>query len=190
MSHFLIGLIGLFILLLIFILSVGGIVLGETKEGIQSFSNLFWNNETNYIHINNKLYNTGLKWECVEFVRRYLILVKGVTFESIDNALQLTKINNFVNIDTLFPIPINHNQNGQCFIEKDDILVIKNSSPFGHVAIVSNVDKDTNTIEIVEQNYNNYWFWSSNNYSRCFVLRDGMIFSNDQNETIIDIIKF
>ena len=43
---------------------------------------------------NEKIY-TGLKYQCVELARRYLILVKQITFEDVDFAYQIFTLKHF-----------------------------------------------------------------------------------------------
>ena len=71
------------------------IVLGKTKEGIECYLNRGVNKgEINRILVNQ--YYTGIKWECVEFIRRYLILKKRITFENVESALKLIDLSNMI----------------------------------------------------------------------------------------------
>jgi hypothetical protein len=79
--------------------------IGITKQNVIAFSNDENNNnlnnenkrESNYY---NNIY-TGLKYECVEFVRRWLIIVHNITFESVDHARNIYELNNFYSITDL-----------------------------------------------------------------------------------------
>ena len=72
--------------------------LGITKQKVVSFSNYNKNDNSknkdqpNYY---NNVY-TGIKFQSVEFVRRWLISVYKITFESVDNATDIFKLQNFI----------------------------------------------------------------------------------------------
>lgn len=51
--------------------------------------NTFPKSETKFV----KDVFTGVRWQCVEFSRRFLIITKQVTFEGIDGAHQIFNIN-------------------------------------------------------------------------------------------------
>ena len=68
--------------------------IGITKQNVIAFSNENSKSELNYYQ---GIY-TGLKYECVEFVRRWLIIVYGITFESVNHAKDIYNLNNFSNI--------------------------------------------------------------------------------------------
>ena len=42
----------------------------------------------------------GMKWQCVEYSRRWLIQQYRYTFESVDGAADIWSLDNFVNVDT------------------------------------------------------------------------------------------
>jgi hypothetical protein len=106
-------------------------------------------------YINNTF--TGLKWECVEYVRRYLILNKGITFNEIDNAYQIFNLDYFIDIYTNKKIKIYKHYNGSNIIPNIGSLLIwdkyldKNRT--GHIAIITHVSDKY--IELVEQNWKN-----------------------------------
>jgi hypothetical protein len=98
---------------------------------------------------------TGLQWQCVEYARRWLILVKGVTFESVDNAANMWPIKyatsitdgstyDFVNVSVASatkPPPVGA------------LLIYRKTDefPHGHVAVVVE-EGDDQTVGIAEQN--------------------------------------
>jgi hypothetical protein len=95
---------------------------------------------------------TGQKHECVELVRRWLIRNKGVTFNEVENAidlLDLTHARSVAKYNVLYPM---------IKISKDpgvaDLIVFKPSASnsfYGHVAIVTRVLQDR--VQLAEQNY-------------------------------------
>ncbi|MFK7806850.1 MAG: CHAP domain-containing protein [Saprospiraceae bacterium] len=98
-------------------------------------------------------YNLGLKWQCVEFVKRYYYLRHGHRMpdpwghavDFYDKKLSDNSHNRKRNLRQ-FKNPSKHKP------KVDDIIVFgpEDGNPFGHVAIVSKVGP--NYIEIVQQN--------------------------------------
>jgi hypothetical protein len=123
------------------------------------------NLEKNYIKMNNKFILTGLKWQCVEFARRYLILNSNITFNEVDWAYQIFDLNNFITLDNKI-INIQKCVNGSNNIPKEGSLLIWDKyvdiNCTGHVAIIVKVNNDN--IMIAEQNRDNIKW--NNNYSR------------------------
>ncbi len=160
-------------------------VLGITIEGVKCYLNGGWNKgEEN--RIENGIY-TGMKWECVEFVRRYLIQTKKITFKQIKNAKELLEVDFFIKINTMKRVDINHFKNGEKKIEKGDIIIMENERDNnGHVCIISNIIN--NKVEIIEQNHNNK-SWNNKFYSRILIIKGNKIEDIDNKEKIIGIIR-
>ena len=125
----------------------------------------------NYIVINNKIYYTGVRWECVEYVRRWLITVKHITFDNIPNAIDM--FDNIV-LRTLCDKRINHKSIMKKDIKKNfhliepGTLVIYDKQHYpitGHVAVVVDIDKINKLLYICEQN-NPTNRWETSNYAR------------------------
>lgn len=59
--------------------------------GYACSGDLQYNYSPNYVYLSdlNMTVYSGVKWQCVEYARRYLIMVYGVTFESVDNAFNI-----------------------------------------------------------------------------------------------------
>lgn len=138
-----------------------GDVLGWS-EGVAVFSNYKGykgNYKGNYKGKNERSY-AGNKWECVEFVRRFLMR-RGITFDEIDHAYDILNLDSFQTLDGK-KIPIDKNTNNP---EKGNILVWDKDKDMknGHVAIV--VSKDNGNLFIAEQNWKNKE-WEDRNYSR------------------------
>ena len=117
-----------------------------TFDGVTAYSNQ--RDETNSSTPNyyNGIY-TGIKWQCVEFVRRYLQVKHGVTFSDVDSAFEIPN----AQFTTLNGEPI-HMTNE---LKVGSIIVwpknFEDKCPDGHVAIVSSVTPSG--ITVVEQNY-------------------------------------
>ena len=99
---------------------------------------------------------TGIRWQCVEFARRYLIINYGITFKEITNAHEIFKLNNFRNLLTNKSQQINKHSNGCKILPKVGSLLIWNAlvdeNATGHVAIITKVNSP-NYIEVCEQNW-------------------------------------
>jgi len=117
-----------------------------TFDGVAAYSNQ--KDETNSKASN--FYNgkyTGRKWQCVEFVRRYLITKRSVTFSDVTSAFEIPK----AQFTTLNGTPVQTTNE----IKVGSIIVwpknYQKMTPDGHVAIVSSVT--SSGIYVVEQNY-------------------------------------
>jgi hypothetical protein len=135
--------------------------LGSYNE-IVSYSthNKYDNLEKNYI----RNIFCGYKWQCVEFVRRYLIIKFNITFQQIDYAYQIFNLYNFKCLLSGNPIKIYNYKNGSCILPKTNSILVwsyKYKST-GHVAIIIEIQESY--IKIIEQNWNNKK-WDEN-YSR------------------------
>ena len=92
-------------------------------------------NEYNYLYG----IKTGIKWECIEFIRRYFTEKHRLTFELVDNVYDMLNIKYFINLDTLKPIFLNFYPRNPNFKPKVDDLVLFYYKNTGHIAIISNI---------------------------------------------------
>ena len=128
----------------------------------------------------------GIKWQCVEYVRRWLFVRKGCVFDSVVGAADMWTQLKYVQrvVD------------GQCFAlkrhpngsphppTKGSLIIYKRSnpgSPFGHVAVIVKVLPGF--VRVAEENYYPY-YWSGN-YSRQipYQVKKGLYSINDDDET-------
>jgi len=128
---------------------------------------------------------TGIKWQCVEYARRYLILNHNITFQEIDNAYDIFALDYFNSIidNSLIPIrKISNNSNipfhvGSLLIWSKDF----NKYLTGHVAVITEMNislaNHNNYITISEQNFDNV------NFKRNLkvTVTNGKIFIHDKN---------
>jgi glutathionylspermidine amidase/synthetase len=150
--------------------------IGITKQNVIAFSNENSKSELNYYQ---GIY-TGLKYECVEFVRRWLIIVYGITFESVDHAKDIYNLNYFSN-----KIPIKKCINGFNNISFGDIVIWTNQGEFnkyGHVAVVVKIKN--NQIYIAEQNTTNK-SWNGKKYSRKLLFDNNLLIDKEYPDTKI-----
>lgn len=155
---------------LFFLLPKGPRVLGIDKYGVPSYQN----NDKSSANYYNGFY-TGIKYQCVEYARRWLIQVKGYTFPEVDHAYQI------------YDLPIAQTIKGKALlfesipsssidIRAGDLVIYRKSDtfPHGHVAVVSDVD--ASFVYLSEQNMNKRK-WKQN-YSRKILktnINDGTI---------------
>jgi glutathionylspermidine amidase/synthetase len=182
----------LFKLLLVVYVMISGVAVGQESSCVEqcnaAFGTLVGNsfltkaysncngscvkNENNYVSLNNssKLIFTGMKWQCVEYARRWLIENKGVTFGDVQYAYNIWDLPSGETIANHERVPL------QRFINKEtkeapqvgDLLI--NSVKLaitGHVSVVVGVEQDS--ITIAEQNYFNRP-WEGKNYARRLLL--------------------
>lgn len=120
---------------------------------------VFYNGKMSNVHgrnLTNTGYNLGLKWQCVEFVKRYYYKyfkhkmpnTYGHAKDFFDESLGDIAFNpdralmQYKNAREVKP-------------KTNDILVFKGNTgnPFGHIAIISNVT--SSNVEIIQQNWGN-----------------------------------
>ena len=132
------------------------------------------NNLNNNNNSNSNYYNgiyTGIKWQCVEFARRYLIVTHGITFSDVTSAFQIPDAK-FTTLDGKQNIEVRNDlQVGSLIVWPKNYMA---NSVDGHVAVVSSITP--NGITVVEQNYNN-----KNEINR-FIRRNDM-----RNTTILTV---
>jgi len=147
-----------------------GSVLG-TFDGVPGYSNCndecinfddigvtLAKNETGFI---DDVY-AGVRWQCVEYARRYLITRRHVTFESIDAAYQifnLSCLTDLTNARTFARFLGFKNGATQTPPSIGDLVIFlkTNEAPYGHVAVVAGVNLKKGYVEIAEQNINEPW---------------------------------
>jgi hypothetical protein len=143
-----------------------GAITGYASTNVPAYSN---GNDT---YISDEYYYlygvyTGIKWQCVEYARRWLFIRKGCVFDSVDGAADIwTQINNVQRVVDKQCFTLKQYPNGSPSPPKNESLLIYTRSgvdmPFGHVAII--VDVLPGFIQVAEENYYPY-YWSGN-YSR------------------------
>jgi trypanothione synthetase/amidase len=149
-------------------------VLGIASSNVPAYSNGdddFFSNERHYFHG----IVTGYKWQCVEYARRWLLLRKTCTFQSIGAAHdawnELSHIERVTDGQKFSLIP--HPNGSSNLPKKDSFLIYPRCGdlPFGHIAVITEVGRDY--IRIAEQNYR-FHRWAGN-YARQIpmVFRDG-----------------
>jgi glutathionylspermidine amidase/synthetase len=139
----------------------------QTKFGtlLYSFNNVYAysNKSSKFISNESNYYNghfTGIKWQCVEYARRYLQTVFNVTFSQVESAYEIPNAIFTTLTDNKIIKPTmtntNHNLFNNGYTRSSLIIWAKDyehDTPHGHVAVIVSVNKDG--IYVAEQNYNN-----------------------------------
>jgi len=125
-------------------------------QGIDPYGVIMYYNresdEENYVNG----HFTGLKWQCVEYARRWLITVKGATFEKVNNATDIWNLQTATLLDSkqvdFINAPITEiPQIGALLIYRKSVTF-----PNGHVSVVVKVHPNRE-VDVAEQNYSNKW---------------------------------
>jgi len=127
---------------------------------------------------------SGLRYECVEFARRFLISCFGLTFQSIKSAVNLWNMKYFVSIRNKSPVLIRrYFPSINSKIDIGDLIIFNSSreSPDGHVAVVvgSVRFREKMFIYICDQNFNNKKF--NTIYNGIVILLENSILSDRGN---------
>lgn len=133
-----------------------GEVLGTTADGLKAFSNCQANCVVFDPNQENGIY-TGIKWQCVEFTRRWLIHHHGLTFGDVDVAADMWKLPFFTRLRDKSEVAIKTYENGSTSMPRHGDLLIyaKEYLGTGHAAVVLEVDLVKDRIRVAEQNYKN-----------------------------------
>ena len=151
-----------------------GAVLGSTAEGVKAYSNcqsscvVFDPNQENGTY-------TGIKWQCVEFTRRWLINQHGLSFGDVDVAADMWALQSLTKLSDQSSVALKTFENGAKQPPKRGDLLIygREYQGTGHAAIVLQIDRKHGIVRVAEQNYKNQkWL---ENYARTIQLiqKDG-----------------
>ncbi|CAO5681220.1 MAG: Bifunctional glutathionylspermidine synthetase/amidase [Holosporales bacterium] len=107
--------------------------------------------------LNHRVVYCGLKWQCVEFARRWMIIHMGLTFSTVNYAYEIWQQRHALSLkdDSLYPFT--HCENGKSLLppKKGDLLIYDTeyAEETGHVAVVADVKGEK--LFIAEQNSEN-----------------------------------
>lgn len=129
-------------------------------------------NDLNFVIPNNlsRKIKSGLKWQCVEYARRWLIENKRITFEDVEYAYQIwdLKYGSRVDVDLQTPLIQFKNKTAKTAPQLGDLLIYSTEFAItGHVAVI--VEVGSNFLKVAEQNYFNLP-WDGIDYSRRLLL--------------------
>lgn len=140
-------------LFLVFVLMIGyhPVLQGRDPSGIPAYIHI---PETGHKRNTAHGIYTGKQWECVEFVRRWLILKKGVTFDDVKTAADVWKLDHVTQISDKTQRPFTSVTDKDQSPPVGAVLVFrpsKKNEHKGHVAVVVRVMGDD--VDIAEQNW-------------------------------------
>ena len=100
---------------------------------------------------------TGIKWQCVEYARRWLLVNKGVVYGDVDIAADIWGLDSVTRVKDKAKFKMSTYPNGN---EKqpqvgDLLIYAKAYLKTGHVAVISHIDRKLYTVQVIEQNFNN-----------------------------------
>lgn len=134
-----------------------GQVLGTSRRGVEAYSNCHSSCVVHEPSYWKETY-TGIKWQCVEYARRWLLVNRGMVYASVDIAADIwSDIDHLTKVSTGRKLPLESHPNGSLQPPRvGDLLVYATDfQGTGHVAVVIDVDYEGGFIEVAEQNYNN-----------------------------------
>ncbi|CAF1046090.1 unnamed protein product [Adineta steineri] len=140
--------------------------MGYASTNVEAYSN---GNDTYVSKESSYLYGIymGIKWQCVEYSRRWLFIRKGCVFKSIPGAADIwTQVDSAQRVVDKKCFPFKKYANGSSSPPINESLLIYSRSgadmPHGHVAVI--IDVLPNSIRVAEENFD-FFYWSGN-YSR------------------------
>jgi glutathionylspermidine amidase/synthetase len=133
-----------------------GVVLGQTDDGTEAYSNCRSDCVVFEPHHHEETY-TGIKWQCVEYARRWLLRDKGVVFGDVDIAADIWNVVSLQRPDGSGKREWAGILNGADAPPRvgDALIYDEAFEGTGHVAIVVRVDITTQQLFVAEQNYLN-----------------------------------
>jgi hypothetical protein len=134
-----------------------GKVLGQSPGNVAAFSNC---RSECVVPEGNTIDGTftGLKWQCVEYARRWLLVKRGAVFGDVDIAADIwTEIDHLTRVSDRTAIPLVARLNGSESPPRvgDLLIYAKAFYGTGHVAVVLGVDPARKLIKVGEQNFDN-----------------------------------
>jgi hypothetical protein len=165
--------------------------LGQDSTGVVGYSNCndkIVSYAASYLQDDAQTY-CGMKWQCVEYSRRWLIVNNNVTFDSVDIAAQIWDLPAVTSVkDSLITYPFAAYPSGiSTTAPWVGCLLIYNVdlAPTGHVAVIVDVNLSSEVVYIAEQNWSND-IWIGPTYARSLNISvNGTGFYTIQEEYLI-----
>ncbi|KAI8800986.1 bifunctional glutathionylspermidine amidase/glutathionylspermidine synthetase [Cladochytrium replicatum] len=151
-----------------------GTVLGITDGDVEVYSCNYktvdprkWLDRAWFEHYVDNQY-CGFKWQCVELARRYLLLNRGITFDSIPMAYDIFRLKTVTRVSDGQKFPMIAHTNGDSIPPQNGSLLIWEPvgefKRTGHVAVI--VAVASQYVDIVEQNVEDAVWPDGIKYSR------------------------
>jgi glutathionylspermidine amidase/synthetase len=152
-----------------------GTVLGTADGGVPAYSNCKAGCVVSVPNTVHGVY-TGIRWQCVEFARRWLLAHRGAVYGDVDVAADIwDHIDHLEHVGDQRAIPLTALPNGsrQAPVPGDLLVYAREYLGTGHVAVITAVDLPARKLRVAEENYlNQPW---PGDYARAIdlVVRDG-----------------
>ena len=134
-----------------------GKILGTSPTGVNAYSNCSNQCVNPEPQFTNEIF-TGIKWQCVEYARRWLLVNKQVVYGDVDIAEDIWNLEFVRSPDKSRQYKFLSIVNGakDINLQRGDLLIYSRAFyGTGHVAVVLNVDESKQRIKVGEQNFSN-----------------------------------
>ncbi len=134
-----------------------GEVLGTADPGVPAHSNCSSACVSFEPHVRDGRF-LGMKWQCVEYARRWLYTAKGAVFGDVDVAADVwRRVDALTRVADGGRIALTAHPNGSPSPPRPGDLLVYGDEFLGtgHLAVVLRVDPAAGTVEVAEQNYDN-----------------------------------
>lgn len=134
-----------------------GRALGRSPGGVVAYSNCSPRCVSRQANTIDGTY-VGMRWQCVEYARRWLLFRDGVVYGDVDVAADIwTKIDSYKRVADGARIALEkHEEGGAVPPQVGDLLIYSRGYlGTGHVAVVLSVDLKWRRVTVGEQNYRN-----------------------------------
>lgn len=136
-----------------------GVELGRSPADIAAYSNC---NSNCVVFEPNHMVDvyTGIKWQCVEYARRWLLHEFEVVYGDVDIAADIWNLDQVTSPATGQSFKFDSIVNGsQSKPQRGDLLIYgKEYLGTGHVAVIVAINEEQSTLQLAEQNYlNSRW---------------------------------
>lgn len=137
-----------------------GAVLGKSETGVEAYSNCSSRCVNPSPYFVDKTF-TGIKWQCVEYARRWLLINHGLVYGDVDVAADIWQLEFVTSPDKQIQKSFEGILNGDAhrYVQRGDLLIYSRAFlGTGHVAVVVRVDAKNQRVYLAEQNFdNNQW---------------------------------
>jgi hypothetical protein len=135
---------------------------------------------------------TGLRYQCVEYARRWMVEVKGLTFSDVLVAADIWSLNFVRSISGNEQKQLKQRPNG-CDIAPvvGDLLIYARAKhlPWGHVAVIVGLELSAGKLRIAEQNEQDH-FWAGDFSRELNVRTEGRNFVIEDKYPVIGWMSY
>ena len=157
-----------------------GSILGTSPAGVEAYSNCNANCVIFEPNHYKQIY-TGIKWQCVEYARRWLLHELNVVYGDVDIAADIWALDQVSDPTTKKTYAFNSIVNGAANIpQKGDLLIYsKEFLGTGHVAVVTLLNEEMKLVKVAEQNYANASWQAEHSREIKYVINDEQVWLLD-----------